>query len=254
MPRGTFLGAEPRRVLLLGGTSEIGLAILGALADAGPVELALLGRDEGGLARAAKSLADRGREPRHVSAGLSIGPERHAELIERAADALGGIDVVVLAVGALGDGEPLSKIDRDVELLDVNVRFAGSLMLHATAALASGGAGTLVVLSSAAAIRARRSNPVYGASKAGLDALARSLGDAFSDRVHVLVVRPGFVRTRMTSGMTEPPLACSKEDVAAATLRGIRRKASVVWAPPAMRWAMLLLGAMPRAVYRRLPL
>ncbi|MHB1538077.1 MAG: SDR family NAD(P)-dependent oxidoreductase [Solirubrobacteraceae bacterium] len=247
---------RPRRVLLLGGTSEIGLAIVGALAQEGPIEVALLGRDGHALAHAGEGLAARGCAPKHLSAELDASARaRHGALVREASDALGGVDVVVLALGALGGGDPLADVQSAVELLDVNVCGAGSLMLHGAAALERTGGGKLVVLSSAAAVRARRTNPVYGASKAGLDALARSLGDALAgEGVDVIIVRPGYVRTRMTSGMAEPPLACSKEQVAAATVRALRRGSGVVWVPAAMRWAMLLLSMLPRSVYRRLPL
>lgn len=247
---------RPQRVVLLGGTSEIGLAIVAALAQDRPVEVALLGRDGHALAHAAESLAARGCPAKHVCSELDASARtRHGALVAEAFDALGGADIVVLALGALGGGDPLGDIDGAVELLEVNVCGAGSLMLHAAAELERRGGGKLVVLSSAAAARARRTNPVYGASKAGLDALARSLGDALCGKgVDVLVVRPGYVRTRMTSGMPEPPLACSKEDVATATLRALRRGRNVVWVPSPMRWVMLVLSALPRSVYGKLPL
>jgi len=65
------------------------------------------------------------------------------------------------------------------------------------------GHGTIVVLSSVAGERARKSNYVYGASKAGIDAFAQGLGDSLGGTgVHVMVGRPGFVRTKMTAGPT----------------------------------------------------
>ena len=64
------------------------------------------------------------------------------------------------------------------------------------------------MLSSVAAERPRRANAVYGASKAGLDALAQGLGDELHEQgVRILVVRPGFVHTRMTRGLAPAPLS-----------------------------------------------
>jgi decaprenylphospho-beta-D-erythro-pentofuranosid-2-ulose 2-reductase len=111
------------------------------------------------------------------------------------------------------------------------------------------------VLSSVAAERPRAANAVYCASKAGLDALAQGLADALAPTgVRVLVVRPGFVATRMTRGLPVPPLSTDPERVAHATVRGLRRGAHTVWGPTALRWALLLVRLLPRPLFRRLPL
>jgi decaprenylphospho-beta-D-erythro-pentofuranosid-2-ulose 2-reductase len=116
------------------------------------------------------------------------------------------------------------------------------------------GHGTLVVLSSVAAERPRASNAIYGAAKAGLDALAQGLGDSVAGSgVRVLVVRPGFVKTRMTAGLKPPPFATTPDAVAAATSRALRRGAHTVWAPGALRYVFAVLRHLPRAVYRRMP-
>ena len=77
------------------------------------------------------------------------------------------------------------------------------------------GHGMLVVLSSVAGERVRRSNYLYGSTKAGLDAFATGLGeDLRGSGVMVLVVRPGFVHTTMTEGLPVPPLSVDADDVA----------------------------------------
>ncbi len=70
----------------------------------------------------------------------------------------------------------------------------------------------------------------------------------------MLVVRPGFVTTRMTRGLPVPPLSTDPEGVARATVRGLRGSAHTVWAPFALRWIMALLRLLPRPLFRRLPL
>jgi decaprenylphospho-beta-D-erythro-pentofuranosid-2-ulose 2-reductase len=110
------------------------------------------------------------------------------------------------------------------------------------------------VLSSVAGERARRANFIYGSSKAGLDAFAQGLGDALHGTgVHVMVVRPGFVRSRMTAGMEEAPLATTPEAVATAIELGLRRRSETVWVPGALRVVMCALRHLPRTVFRRLP-
>ena len=116
-----------------------------------------------------------------------------------------------------------------------------------------GEGGTIVVLSSVAAERPRRANVVYGASKAGLDSLAQGLGDALYEHdVHVLVVRPGFVETKMTRGLAAAPLATTTRAVAIAVADGLERGANTVWVPRTLRWLMLMMRLLPRSIFRRI--
>src|SRR5438552_633318 len=101
----------------------------------------------------------------------------------------------------------------------------GSEIARATLlALVSRRARTIVVLSSVAGERARRSNFVYGSSKAGMDTFFQGLGDSLvGSGVHVMIVRPGFVRTRMTEGMDAAPMSTTADAVAGAVVRGLER-------------------------------
>jgi len=249
--------APPQRVLVWGGTSEIGTAIVDELATRGGAgEVVLAGRDPDGLHRAAQRLRDRGGSRVETVAVEARERNGHRTALAQGMELLGGIDLAILAVGVLGERGGLpADIDAAVDVLDVNVLGAGSLLLHSVCALREQGHGTVVVLSSLAAERARASNAVYCASKAGLDALAVGIGDALvSTGVRVMVVRPGFVVTRMTAGLRKPPLSTSPESVARATARGLERGAPVVWAPGITRWVMAVLKLLPHGVFRRLPL
>jgi decaprenylphospho-beta-D-erythro-pentofuranosid-2-ulose 2-reductase len=135
----------------------------------------------------------------------------------------------------------------------VNAVGAGSLLIEAARRLQEQGGGQVVVLSSVAAERPRRGNAVYGASKAALDALAQALGDDLREHgVRVLVVRPGFVHTRMTEGLAPAPLSTTPEAVALAVVDGLDGKAHTVWAPRALRWLMLVVRMLPRPIVRRM--
>lgn len=239
---------------MLGGTSEIALAIVRELQDRTPREVALVGRDPQGLARAADELRSHGCE-RVLELELdALALDRHAEVIAEARERLGGADVILLAVGVLGarGGLP-DDVAGALDVLRVNVVGAGSLLLHAARALREIGDGTLIVLSSVAAERPRRANVVYGASKAGLDALAQGLSDALADQdVRVLVVRPGFVRTRMTADLTPAPLATTPAAVARVVLDGLDRGEQTVWAPRRLRLLMFVVRLLPRPLFRRL--
>ncbi len=242
-----------RRVIVLGGTSEIAIEIVGELQRRAPREVALLGRSPSALARAAESLKGAGC-PRVITLELdALQTDRHAEIIGEAFDRLGGGDIVILSVGILGERGGLpADVAGAVEVLQVNLVGAGSLLIHAAGRLRDQGGGAIVVLSSVAGERPRRDNVVYGASKAGLDALAQGLGDALhGDGVEVLVVRPGFIHTRMTRGLRPAPLSRTPQAVAGVVADGLERGAHTVWAPASLRWPMLVLKMLPRPLFRR---
>jgi decaprenylphospho-beta-D-erythro-pentofuranosid-2-ulose 2-reductase len=243
-----------RRVLVLGGTSEIGLAIASELQSRAPREVALVGRDVVALGRAAERLRAAGCPRVIVFALDALATDEHERAIAAAAAELGGVDIAVLAVGVLGErGAMPSDIHAAVELLRVNTAGAGSLLLATAAAMRDRGGGAIVVLSSVAAERPRRANAVYGASKAGLDALARGLGDELQDEgVRVLVVRPGFVHTRMTRGLSPAPLATTPSAVARAVAEHLDGDAQTIWVPASLRWLMLVMRHVPRAIFRRM--
>lgn len=241
---------RPRGVLVLGGTSEIGLAIARALVSRGASHVWLAGRDQAAMPAAAEGL--RPAEV-HTLAFNALDPASHGPAID-AAFADGGIDVVVLAFAVLGN-QRAYEADPATGAAAASTNFTGGVSagLHAARALAAQGHGTLVVLSSAAASRPRRSNYVYGAAKAGLDFFARGLAEALRGTgAGVLVVRPGFVHTRMTTGLRPLPFATTPEAVAADVLRALDRGASGAWSPSLVRWVALALRVMPAALLRRL--
>jgi decaprenylphospho-beta-D-erythro-pentofuranosid-2-ulose 2-reductase len=243
-----------RRVIVLGGSSEIALAIVRELQRRAPREVALLARDAEALARAAEDLRGAGCQ-RVVTLELdALALASHEEVVEEVFSELGGADIVILAVGVLGERGGLpGDVAAALEVLQVNLVGSGSLLIHAARRLREQGGGELVVLSSVAAERPRGTNAVYGASKAGLDALARALGDALhDDGVRILVVRPGFVHTRMTVGLEPAPLSSTPEAVAGVVVDGLESGAQTVWAPRSLRWLMLVVRMLPRPLLRRM--
>jgi len=244
------------RLLLVGGSSEIALAIARRLAAKDTVHPFLLGRDRARLEAALVSLERDGCQDGMVGVLDADDIESHQREIGNAFAAMGGFDVVVLAVGVLGAQDGLdADIDEAIEVMRVNFLDCGSLMLDCVRELRRQGSGTLVVLSSVAAERPRASNVVYGAAKAGLDALAQGLSDSIADsEVRVLVIRPGFVVTRMTAGLERPPMATTPELVAECTVRALGEKSRTVWVPGTLRYVFSGLRHLPRPVFRRLPL
>ena len=140
-------------------------------------------------------------------------------------------------------------------IIESNFTGAVSVLVPLVGALRSQGHGTVVVLSSVAGERARKSNFVYGSSKAGLDAFCQGLGDSLAGTgVRIVVVRPGFVHTKMTEGLEPAPLATDPDSVADAIVAGLGRGSETIWAPAPLRYVMSVLRHVPRPVFRRLPL
>jgi decaprenylphospho-beta-D-erythro-pentofuranosid-2-ulose 2-reductase len=244
----------PQSLLVLGGTSEIALATARRLIARRTRTVWLAGRPSPALEQAAEDLRAQGAEVRTVAFDALV-PESHEAVLGKVF-AEGDVDMVLLAFGILGDQahderEPV----RAVRVAQTNYTGAVSAGLVAAGALQAQGHGSLVVLSSVAGERARRSNFIYGSSKAGLDTFAQGLGDALHGTgVHVMVVRPGFVRTRMTAGLPASPLSTTPEAVATAVELGLRRRSETVWVPGVLRVAMSALRHVPRAVFRLLPI
>jgi decaprenylphospho-beta-D-erythro-pentofuranosid-2-ulose 2-reductase len=240
---------RPARVLLLGGTSEIGLAILAALSAPAGTRVMLAGRDEQRMAAAGKEL------PFRVTTIPfdALDPDAHDAVIGEAFSG-GPVDLVIAATGVL---TPQGEVDRDpalgARMIAVNFTSHVTTLLAAAARMRTQRSGTIVVLSSVAAIRPRKANYVYGAAKAGLDAFARGLADALAGSgVRVLLVRPGFVTGRMTAGLRPAPMASTPGEVGAAVAAALDGHAPLVWVPRGLAAAAMAIRLAPRPLWRRM--
>ncbi len=241
--------------LVLGGTSEIALATVRALLEERARKVVLAVRDPENSQEAVDSLRAGGSADVDAVPFDALRSEEHQTLVDDIFDRHGDFDLVLLAFGVLGDHAE-SERDPEKARLVVDTNFTGAVSVGVPVAqrLRAQGHGALVVLSSVAAERARKANFVYGASKAGLDAFAQGLGDSLAGSgVHVMVVRPGFVRTKMTAHMDAAPFATTPEAVAEAIVAGLRRNAHTVWVPGVLRVVMAVLRHLPRGVFRRIP-
>ena len=245
---------NPQSLLLLGGTSEIGLAVAARFAAARPLRVVLAARPSPRLDAAAEKL-------RGLNCDVTTIPfdaqalDSHADVIDKAfAD--GDLDVTLVAFGVLGDQERAwTDVAAAVELAHVNYTATVSVGVLLARKLSAQGHGSLVALSSVAGERARRSNFVYGSTKAGMDAFYSGLTEALRPSgVHVAVVRPGFVHTKMTEGLKAAPLSVTADQVADIVVDAVRKRRELVWAPPPLRFVMSALRHVPRPIFRRLPL
>lgn len=241
-------------VLVLGGDSDIAIATARLLARRGAKDFMLAGRRAERLeARKAELLAAGATrvESGYFDAGDT---STHAAFFDDAFGRFERFDVVLVAFGVLGD-QQAAEADPAValEVVRTNSFGAASSLLHAAEHLRRQGQGTLVLLSTVAAQRPRRSNFIYGSSKSGPDALAEGLAFALREQgVQVLTVRPGFVKTKMTEGLKNAPFASTPEAVAKETVRAIASGKELVWAPGVMRYIMWAMRFVPTPLFRRL--
>ena len=244
---------SPGSLLLVGGTSDIAVATARRYLAERPLRVVVAARDTPRRSAVADELRAAGGEVEVVD--FDAEDAGSAERMVDAAAAGGDVDVAVIAFGQLGDQEQLAADPAAAAALG-RINYVAPVVVGTLLAnrMRTQGHGVIVALSSVAGERARRSNYVYGSTKAGVDAFFSGLADSLvGSGVSVLVVRPGFVRSKMTEGLPEAPLSTTPEAVAEAIVTGIRKGRHTVWVPGAMRWVMSGLRHTPRAVFRKLP-
>lgn len=216
--------------------------------------ICLLGRNDVDLERSAADLSARGAAGpvRCFSCDLEQ-TEMFAPAISAAREALGGLDAVVVTAGIFATQEELEADPVLAERL-VRINFSNTVMFCEAArkALLDEGGGSLCVFSSVAGERGRKPVIIYGAAKAGLTRYLEGLDHKHrADGLRVITVKPGFVKTSMTVGLSPPPFAGEPNTVAARVLSAIDRGTPVVYAPAPWRYIMAIVRAMPRAIMRR---
>lgn len=243
---------EVQSVLVLGGGSEIALAVVERLVESRCRTVVLAVRRPESAEATALRLRARGATEVEVVAFDAADPASHARVVDDCFDRVGDIDLVISAFGVLGDQR---SFDADpvlaAEAAEVNYVGAVSSGLAVAGRLRRQGHGILLVLSSVAGVRARADNYVYGSTKAGLDAFSQGLGDALvGTGARVVVVRPGFVHTKMTEGMPAAPFSTTPDRVADAVVTGLAKGKEFIWAPPVLGPVFFVLRSLPRPLWR----
>ncbi len=242
----------PETVLVLGATSEIATDMVATLADNGTQRFILAARCVDALDELERRVTAKGAA---VTARVTFDAtdlDSHRCLIDGIWSDHGRVDLVLVAFGQLDTGVANGTAS-PTDIAMVNYVGAVSLIEPVADRMVEQGNGVIAVLSSVAAERPRGSNYLYASAKAGLDSYARGLGDALESRgVRVLVIRPGFVHTRMTEGLQPAPLSVYPPAVSDALVKGLTNRRSVVWAPPAVRVLMSVLRHVPTGLYRRI--
>ena len=244
---------QPQRVIVLGGSSEIARAITKKLVAARAHTVVLAGRNPELLARASQEALEYGATSTPIVHLDAERPDSAAQSVDEAFDAAGGsVDLVIVAVGRLGvQSDDEISPEETLRMMNVNFTWPVVALTQIRNRLVAQGSGRILVISSVASVRVRRSAYLYGGAKAGLDRLTDALADSLEGTgVTLQLLRPGAVRTRMTAGLAELPFMTGPNEVAEYVMAGLSTNQRVIWSPPILRWVYLVLRHLPRQLWR----
>ncbi|MCL5076751.1 MAG: SDR family NAD(P)-dependent oxidoreductase [Actinobacteria bacterium] len=246
---------KPQNVVVLGGNSDIAFAILRELANDRLEKVVLAGPNQTTLHERASEVSSLGRIEVQIAAFDAMDLAQVKAQTELAMSLVSSVDLVIIASGILGDQshdetDPVAV----AKLISTNFTGPAAALTAVVEKMKRQGSGSVLVLSSVAGAKVRRSNFIYGSSKAGLDSFALGFSDAlYKTPITITVVRPGFVKTKMTQALKSVPMSTSAERVAVASVRALERGSEIIWVPSSFRTVIFILRHLPRSIGRRLP-
>ncbi len=245
---------QPQTIVVLGGTSDIARAVLKKLCSARAHHVVLAGRNQALLDEAAAEARDYGATTTHTVLFDATEPLDAARAVSDCFTVMGEpVDLVIEAVGLLGkqleyEDDPTMAATMAI----VNYAWPVAALAEVRRRLVAQGHGRILVMSSVAAIRVRRSSYLYSGAKAGLDRLSDGLADSLEGTgVTLQILRPGFVRSKMTTGEPEIPFTTGVHEVAENVVRGLAGSTRVIWSPPILRYVFFVLRHLPGPIWRK---
>lgn len=246
---------SPRRILVLGATSGIAEATCRIWADEG-ASLFLIARNAEKVAAVAADLKTRGATYVGTAVADLDDTSRHPALLAHAINSLGGMDVAYLTHGILGDQ---AKAEQDFEvaaqILHTNFVSVVSLLTWLANFCVQRHSGVLAVISSVAGDRGRKSNYLYGASKAGLSAFLGGLRNRVDRQgVRVLNIKPGPVKTAMTASMPGAGKFADVNKVAESIVKAVAGRTDNLYVPFQWQPIMFVIRNIPERIFKKLNL
>jgi short-subunit dehydrogenase len=245
----------PRKILVLGATSGIAEATCRIWATQG-ASLFLVARNAEKLAAVAQDLRIRGASYVDTAVADLDDTDKHPELLAHAVNSLTGMDIAYLAHGILGDQ---TEAERDfntaAQILYTNFMAPVSLLTWLANYCVQRHAGVLAVISSVAGDRGRKSNYLYGSSKAGLSAFLGGLRNRVDrEGVTVLTIKPGPTKTAMTTGMPKSEKFADVDSVAESIVSAIDKRKDVLYVPFQWQPIMFIIRNIPERIFKKLNL
>ena len=243
----------PQRIVAFGATSAIAEATLRLLAPAG-AHFFLVGRNAQKLIAVRDDLVTRGAASAVECVADLDDTAAHPAVVQQAVEALGTIDLALIAHGILGEqSEAQSDFAAAERILHTNFISAVSLITLLANYFETNRLGVLAVISSVAGDRGRKSNYVYGASKGGLNIFLEGVRNRI-DRsgVHVLIVKPGLVATPMTAHLPRNSLFATPATVAKGIVRAIEKRKDVAYVPSMWAFIMVIVRAIPGRIFKKM--
>ncbi len=238
-----------KRAIIVGASSGIGEALARTLLGDG-CRVALVARRAERLRTLAR---EAGGDEALVYAHDVTDTAAVPTLFDRITHDLGGLDLIIYAAGvmpAVGPEEYDSA--KDAATIAANFTGAVSWLNEAARRFEKAGEGTIVGISSVAGDRGRRGNPVYGATKAAMNAYLESLRNRIERRgAFVVTIKPGPVDTPMTNGLKMPGMI-SPERAAAEILVAAKDKVRVAYVPAKWKPIMGVIRAIPPGIFKHL--
>jgi len=245
-----------RKILIIGATSAIAQATAKLFAQQQDA-LFLVGRNTTQLQTISADLKARGaQQVNYYSTDLNEF-DQHATLLEQADKTLGGLDIVLVAHGALGDQKACEQSFAVTEqLLRTNFLSVVSLLTLLANRLERQRYGCIAVITSVAGDRGRQSNYVYGTAKGAVSVFLQGLRNRLhSANVCVLNIKPGFVDTPMTAAFAKKGFLWAQPDtVAQGIYQAIEKRKNTVYLPWFWRVIMLIFKHIPEGIFKRLKL
>ena len=224
---------NPGRIALFGAQSEIGLSILDHLPSNPSREVLLVGRT-----------GDYPLDVTDKSARIFVVDEIFSR---------GDLDCAIIAFGLLGNDPMKSSAENLLGAMDVNYLSTVHLIELISSRMKQQTHGTILVISSFAQVRPRDDNFGYGSTKAGLDFYARGLAASLDGSgVTIKILRPGFVKSKMTEGMAVPPFAITSKECGSIGAAALTSQELITWAPSILKYISVLFKALPAPIFRKI--
>ena len=236
-----------RHVVLVGSSSEIGIAILSKLHYSDNAEVTVIGK------KAPKEINFEGAKVKVEFFECNLEIFEELQKLDFKLSTLPNIDLAIIAAGYL----PPENQELNVQIVHKTMMINTVGVVSALSSLVSRmhhqNYGIILYLSTVAAVRPRSRNFTYGSSKSAADFYAQGLAFKYkSAGLKIKILRPGFIFTKMTENFKPAPFALSKEELARIAIELIKAKRQTGYAPKILQYIFLILRRLPLIIYGKL--